>query len=179
MKNVRCITLVACSLLLTDALAALANNVYYPYDTYQKYYDENSVTPPPGAKPAPPPPPEQAKPRPRPEQPIKISEPPGFLFPPKLKFGIAIGVPYDLFYLPKTYYLAKNGMWYRATSYRGPWIIIALSQLPPEIRKYKLAELREMRSREFAKYFKQKEHYQGKYFRPNEEGETMGRGTGH
>ena len=30
--------------------------------------------------------------------PIVISQPPDFLYPPELGFGVAVGVPYDMFY---------------------------------------------------------------------------------
>jgi hypothetical protein len=171
MKKIACITLACSALLLTDALSVLAGEPYYPYQSYDDYYKTHSVEPHPSQKPAPSPPaPEgQVKPPPRAEQPITLTQPPEFLFPQELGFGVAVGVPYDMFYLSGGYYFLRSGSWYRSSSYRGPWTVLGLSQLPPEFRKHKLAKIREFRNREFNNFWKNKDHYQGRYFRPGSE----------
>lgn len=40
--------------------------------------------------------------------PIVISQPPDFLYPPELGFGVAVGVPYDMFYLSGGYYIYRG-----------------------------------------------------------------------
>lgn len=158
-------------LLLASAGTALANDVYYPYETYDEYYKAHSVNPPPiPGKPLPPEqPPSQLKPLPASDQPVKLTEPPEFLFPPQLGFGVAVGIPYDLFYHSKTYYTVRGGTWYSAPSYKGPWTIAGLTRVPPELRKQSLAKIRKIRNEEFAKYWNNKARYQGKVFRPADE----------
>jgi hypothetical protein len=157
--------------LLAYPLTCLAGSTYYPYQSYDDYYKTHSVTPPP--PPTPPQPPTQpvpeVKPLPPPDQPILLTEPPQFLFPPALGFGVAVGVPYDMFYTSKAFYLLKGGTWYRATSYHGPWTVTPLTRVPPELRKPGLAKIHQLRNAEFAKYWKSKGRYQGKMFRPGEE----------
>jgi len=45
--------------------------------------------------------------------PIVIAQPPDFLYPPELGFGVAVGVPYDMFYLSGGYFVYRGGGWYR------------------------------------------------------------------
>jgi hypothetical protein len=159
---------VALIIVLAASLTVLAADPYYPYPVYEEYYKKNVEPQPPPQEPANAPQ-VQVKPLPAPEQPIKLTEPPEFLFPPGLGFGVAIGIPEDLFYLPKTYYTVKGGRWYRALFYNGPWSTVWLSKLPPEFKNVKLTKIRELRNREFKKYWKDKDHYKGKVFRPGEE----------
>jgi hypothetical protein len=168
MKKTAAIAPASLMLLLLTALSGLAADPYYPYQSYDDYYKAHSANPPPSKPPAPPPQPqEQLKPPPRPQQPITLTEPPEFLFPQKLGFGTAVGVPYDMFYLSDTYYFLQGGTWYRSSSYRGPWVMIGSSRLPPELRKYKLQEIHKLRNAEFAAFWKNRDHYQGRYFRPD------------
>jgi hypothetical protein len=149
-----------------------AAGTYYPYQSYDDYYKTHSVNPPP--EPSAPQPPSQPLPeakevKPPPDQPIMLVEPPTFLFPAALGYGVAVGVPYDMFYASKGFYFLKGGTWYRATSYRGPWTELPLLRVPPELRKHTLSKVHQVRNAEFAKYWKSKGRYQGKVFRPGEE----------
>ena len=119
-----------------------------------------------------PPPPAQ------PEAPSREIEPPAaneqrgvkaaprFLFPKELGFGVAVAVPYDMFYHSGAYYLFEKGGWYRSPSYRGPWTVTARHRLPPELVKYDLPTVRRFRDQEFESYWKDREHYRGTIFRP-------------
>ena len=51
--------------------------------------------------------------------PVVIAQPPAFLYPPELRFGVAVGVPYDMFYLSGIYYVFRGGGWYQTSSYGG------------------------------------------------------------
>lgn len=172
MKYFACTALATLSLLLAYACSGFAaNDVYYPYQSYDAYHKKHtSPEPPQNLPPAPALPETKVKPPLRPEQPIKLTQAPEFLFPAVLGFGVAVGVPYDLFYLSDTdtFYLLKSGTWYRATSYRGPWITQGLSRVPPELRKHDLKKIREVRNREFALFWKNKDAYKGRYFRPED-----------
>ena len=110
--------------------------------------------------------------------PIVISQPPDFLYPPELGFGVAVGVPYDLFYMSGVYYIYRGGGWYRTSSYGGNWIKMRNRELPPELRRYKIAKIHEFRDREYRGYAKDRVHYRGKYFRPGGEGHEEHREMG-
>jgi hypothetical protein len=102
--------------------------------------------------------------------PIVISQPPEFLYPPELGFGVAVGVPYDMFYFSGIYYVYRGGGWYRTSSYGGSWIKVRHRELPPEFSRYKVAKIHEFRDREYRVYAKDRAHYRGNYFRPGREG---------
>jgi hypothetical protein len=171
MKKTVSIVAAAAAMVIIHAIIAAATEPYYPYQMYDDYYKTHSVSPPPGYQPPPPPPPpatHEVK-RPRSEQPLLLTQAPEFLFPPPLNFGVAVGIPYDLFYVSKVFYLYKDGLWYRSASYRGPWTKIPVTLVPQELRKQKLGKVHELRNAEFQKYFKNKKGYQGRVFRPEEE----------
>jgi len=114
--------------------------------------------------------------------PIVISQPPEFLYPPELRFGVAVGVPYDMFYFSGIYYVYRGGGWYRTSSYGGSWIKVRHRELPPELSRYKIARIHEFRDREYRVYAKDRGHYRGNYFRPGSQGRGEHRemrGTGH
>ena len=102
--------------------------------------------------------------------PIVISQPPDFLYPPELGFGVAVGVPYDMFYLSGIYYVNREGDWYRTSYYGGSWVKIRHRELPSELRQYKIARIREFRDREYRSYMRDRNHYRGKSFRPDNKG---------
>jgi len=97
---------------------------------------------------------------------IAISQPPDFLYPAELGFGVAVGVPYDMFYLSGMYYVNRGGGWYRTTYYGGDWIRMRHRELPPELRRYNLAKIHQFRDREYRFYSQDRGHYRGRYFRP-------------
>ena len=137
---------------------------YFPYDTIEKYYEPQPEQPtaPAGQQPAERP----VNAPPRDGQPVMITQAPEFLFPAKLGYGVAVGVPYDMMYISEVYYLWQAGVWYRSSTYRGPWIALGYSQLPPELRSSKIAQIRLQRNSEFRTFWKDKGHYKGKQFRP-------------
>lgn len=113
--------------------------------------------------PAPPPPPLPVGPR------IIIEEPPLFLLPPTLGFHVAVGVPYDLFYVSDSYYLYRDNGWYRAPHYSGPWVRVERRYLPPGLRRHKFERIRYVRDEEYRHYREDEEHYHGRHFRPDKE----------
>ena len=102
--------------------------------------------------------------------PIVIAQPPDFLYPPELGFGVAVGVPYDMFYVSGIYYIYRGGGWYRTSSYGGNWVRMHHRELPFELRRYKIARIHEFRDREHRIYMHDRDHYRGRYFRPGREG---------
>ena len=176
MKNSELLSLTALALLLANAWTGEAAP-YFPYDTIDKYYgikppeQPDSNQPSAGQQPARQQSPERPAVTPAPQEgePVAVTVPPEFLFPPKLGFGVAVQVPYDMMYISGNYYRWQGGIWYRASSYRGPWTSLRESQLPPELRKQTLARIRELRNAEFSAYWKSKDNYQGRRFRPGGE----------
>lgn len=102
--------------------------------------------------------------------PIVISQPPDFLYPPELGFGVAVGVPYDLFYLNGVYFVFRGGDWYHTTSYGGNWVRVRGRDLPPALRRYKIDQIHSFRDREYGLYRKDREHYRGRRFSPEVRG---------
>lgn len=97
---------------------------------------------------------------------VVIEEPPVFLVPPALGFSVAVGVPYDLFYISGMYYFYSGGVWYRGPYYNGPWVLVKHKHLPPGLRKHKFERIRHFRDEEFRAYRADESRYRGKHFRP-------------
>lgn len=100
---------------------------------------------------------------------IVISAPPEFILPPSLGFYVAVGIPYDMFYIGSTYYLYRDNHWYRGPHYGGPWRAVERRHLPPGLRKHKYERIRYLRDEEYRSYREDHDHYRGKHFRPDKE----------
>jgi hypothetical protein len=106
--------------------------------------------------PPPPPPPVQ----------IVIEEPPQFIYPSSLGFYVAIGIPYDMFYISNRYYIYRGDRWYFAPTYNGPWRVISYQRIPAPLRSHRIELIRERRDAEFRVYSRDRDHYRGRYYRP-------------
>ena len=98
--------------------------------------------------------------------PIVVSQPPDFIYPAELGFGVAVGVPYDMFYCNGSYFVYRGGGWYRTSAYGGSWVKVGQRQLPPELRRYNVNKIHAFRDREYRVYSKDRDHYRGKRFTP-------------
>ena len=98
--------------------------------------------------------------------PIVVSQPPDFIYPAELGFGVAVGVPYDMFYSNGVYFVFRGGGWYRTSAYGGNWIKVGPRQLPPELRRYNINKIHAFRDREYRLYSRDRDHYRGKRFNP-------------
>ncbi|KAA0894186.1 hypothetical protein [Oryzomonas rubra] len=108
--------------------------------------------------------------------PVVIAQPPDFLYPAELGFGVAVGVPYDMFYLSGIYYINRGGGWYRTSYYGGDWVRVRYRELPPDLRRYRINRIHEYRDREYRVYSRDRDHYEGRYYRPDRDGrDDMGR----
>lgn len=101
---------------------------------------------------------------------VVIAQPPTFLYPPELGFGVAVGVPYNMYYVSGVYYVYRGGGWYKTSSYGGDLRKIRHRELPREIRRHKIANIQQYRDREYRGYLRGNDHYKGKYSRPHGRG---------
>lgn len=86
-----------------------------------------------------------------------------FVYPEELGFYVAVGVPYDLFYLNNLYFIYRDGRWLRSRSSRGGWVTVGYRDLPPVLRRHRIERVREYRTREYVVYQRDRDHYRGKH----------------
>ncbi len=115
-----------------------------------------------------------------PDPPFVVRERPMFLAPAELGFHVAVGVPYDMFFVSGSYYVLKDNRWYRGSSYNGPWQGVGPKHLPPGLAKKRYRDITHARDMEYARYKKDKHHYKGKphYPQENDRGQGQGHGNG-
>lgn len=104
-----------------------------------------------------------------PMQQIQIDEDVQFIYPGPLGFYVAVGLPYDLFYVQNNYYLYRDGRWSRASRSQGPWVFVDRRALPPGLRKNKIERIHQYRDQEYVVYRRDQERYRGKHFRSSKE----------
>lgn len=97
---------------------------------------------------------------------INIGEPPVFIAPPSLGFYVAVGVPYDMFYIDMNYYIYRSGGWYISSGYNGPWSVVQYKRLPRGLRRYKYQQIVRIRDEEYRHYEHDRNNYRGKQYRP-------------
>lgn len=131
----------------------------------------NVGTRPPAVVAVPPPVIVQAPPQPVYVEPeVVFEEPPLFIEPPQLGFHVAVGIPYDVFFVGGSYYLYKGNDWYRAPSCRGPWVGTRYNALPWKLRKHSFERVRYYRDAGYRHYRRGNDHYwKNHYFRPKHE----------
>jgi len=95
---------------------------------------------------------------------ITIDDDVDFVYPTQLGFYVAVGVPYDLFYVRNNYFLFRDGRWFRAPGSRGPWVVTRHRELPPGLRRHDIQRIRSYRSAEYDIYRHDRDHYRGKHF---------------
>lgn len=86
-----------------------------------------------------------------------------FIYPQSLGFYVAVGVPYDLFYFNNVYFSFRDGRWFRSPSNRGGWVPVRYRELPSPLRRYRIERIREYRTREYAVYQRDRDHYRGRH----------------
>lgn len=108
---------------------------------------------------------------------VAFVDPPDFIAPASLGFYVAVGVPYDLFFMDYNYYLCRGGVWYVSSGYNGPWVVIRYNRLPRRLRAHRFEEIIRIRDVEYGHFQHDRSHYRGKYYRPqrHERHEERGR----
>lgn len=98
--------------------------------------------------------------------PIAVEEPPQFIMPQSLGFYVAVGMPFDMFYVANRYYVYRGNQWYYGLRYNGPWHMTSYQQLPVPLRRHQLDRIRHYRDEEYRVYSRDREHYRGRHYRP-------------
>ena len=96
--------------------------------------------------------------------PVVVYTPPTMVMLPETQAYVAVGVPYDIFFLEGRYYYVHGDNWFWAPGYGGPWVHVVYTRLPPGLRRYKVVQLREYREREYRIYKVQGQGFKGKHF---------------
>jgi len=115
--------------------------------------------------------------------PVVMYSPPTMVLMPEPQMYVAVGVPYDIFFFSGHYYYFHGGHWFWGPGYGGPWTYVAVETLPPGLRRYKVAQLREFREHEYRVYKAQGPRFKGTYFvaerrDDDDQGEHHGKGHG-
>ena len=87
---------------------------------------------------------------------VFLAAPPLFLQPQERQFFVAVEIPYDLFYLGGSFFLAVRGTWFASDFYEGPWERLEKQRLPVELRENKIQSLREIREQTTQAYVARK-----------------------
>jgi len=146
---------------LALASAASAANVGFDVNVHLGNQPQQVVIPAPVA-----PPPTQVIIRePAPPAIVSIEDDVDFVYPSQLGFYVAVGLPYDLFYVRNNYYLFRDGRWFRASGSHGPWVSTRYRELPPGLRRHDMERIRAYRSAEYDVYRHDRDHYRGRHFR--------------
>ena len=130
-----------------------------------------------------------------PPPPIVVRERPTMVYLTEPAVFVAVGVPYDVYFISGRYYYMHRDNWFWASGYDGPWVHVTYKSLPPGLQRYKVVTLHEFREREYRVYKVQGPKFKGKYFvadpgpakhhdRDNDQGENQqgkgkGKGRGH
>jgi len=97
--------------------------------------------------------------------PVVVHSPPTMLFLPEPGFYVAVGVPYDIYFIGGRYYYLHDDHWFWASGYGGPWVHVGHSALPPGLQKFKIDRLRTFRDREHQIFVNQGPDFRGRRFR--------------
>ena len=119
-----------------------------------------------------------------PPVPVIVQAPPQMLFLSDPGVYVAVGIPYDVFFIGGRYYYLHGKNWFWGPGYDGPWTYVEYRTLPPGLRKHKVVRLREYREQEYRVYRVQGPHFAGRHFYavPGDGGkddDDGGRGHGH
>jgi hypothetical protein len=91
---------------------------------------------------------------------------------------VAVGIPYDIYFVSGHYYYLHGNDWFWAQGYNGPWVYVSYNTLPPGLRKYRVERLHEFRERESKAYASQGPAFKGKSFAAEEHKADFKQGHG-
>jgi hypothetical protein len=109
--------------------------------------------------------------------PVVVYSPPTMVLMPEPQAYVAVGVPYDIYFVSGRYYYLHGGHWFWGPGYGGPWTYVAIERIPPGLRKFKVQRLHEFRDREYHVYKTRGRNFRGTYFVAEHKGHP-GKGKG-
>jgi len=118
--------------------------------------------------------------------PVVVRTRPTMIFLPEPAAYVAVGIPYDIYFVSGHYYYLHGNDWFLAQGYNGPWVYVSYNTLPPGLRKYRVERLHEFREREYKVYSTKGPEFKGKHFEAEEhkssskeQGNAFGQGNGN
>ena len=96
--------------------------------------------------------------------PIVVQQRPTMVYLAEPGMFVAVGVPYDIYFISGRYYYLHGDNWFWAAGYGGPWVHVVRKNLPPGLQKYKVVQLRDFREREYKVYKAQGPKFKGQHF---------------
>ena len=100
--------------------------------------------------------------------PVVVRARPTMVYLPEPAAYVAVGIPYDIYFVTGRYYYLHGNDWFWAQGYNGPWVYVSYNSLPPGLRKYRVERLHEFREREAKAYAVQGPGFKGKHFEAEE-----------
>ena len=114
--------------------------------------------------------------------PIVVYSAPTMVYLREPAIYVAVGIPYDLFFVSGRYFYVRGNTWYRGPGYGGPWTPVVYRELPRGLQKYRVDRLRQFRDHEYRTYRSARsDHRSGNFvadYGPSR-GKSHGRGRGH
>jgi hypothetical protein len=120
---------------------------------------------------------------------VVVKAPPTMVYLTEPAAYVAVGIPYDIYFITGRYYYLHGNDWFWGQGYNGPWVYVSYNSLPPGLRKYRVERLHEFRERESKAYAAHGPAFKGKSFAAEEhksefkpghgEGQNNGNGRGN
>jgi len=114
-----------------------------------------------------------------PPAPVIVQAPPPMLLLPEPDVYVAVGIPYDVFFVGGRYYYLHGNHWFWGPGYGGPWTYVEYRMLPPGLQRYKVVQLREYREKQYKIYKVQGNSFSGKHFYAVSGDDDQGNGHGN
>jgi len=111
--------------------------------------------------------------------PVIVQQRPTMVYLAEPAAYVAVGIPFDVFFVSGHYYYRHDRDWFWGPGYNGPWVVVASKSLPPGLQKYKIERLHEFREREYRVYKVQGPEFKGKHFEADEDRHDNGNGHGN
>jgi len=96
--------------------------------------------------------------------PVVVHERPTMVYLAEPGMFVAVGVPYDIYFISGRYYYYHGDNWFWASGYGGPWVHVTRNSLPPGLQRYKIVQLHDFREREYKVYKAQGSNFKGQHF---------------
>jgi len=107
-----------------------------------------------------------------PPPPVIVQARPTMIYLREPAVYVAVGVPYDIYFVGGRYYYLHGKDWFWGSGYKGPWTYVEYRSVPPGLQKYKLEKMHEFREREYKDYKSHGAAFKGQHFDADEHHEA-------